>query len=138
MTPKEKAKQRQIIFDKYNGKCAYCGCNLIKGWHTSPIQPIEIKVGEDGSMIEENNTISNIVGACVNCAMSKTHIGMNGRTEHLTIENFKKAILQSFDMMKETPYYKRAIKFGLITESDIPLRFHFEQKEGLYNNITKV
>ncbi len=26
-------KQRELIFNKYGGKCAYCGCELAKGWH---------------------------------------------------------------------------------------------------------
>jgi 5-methylcytosine-specific restriction endonuclease McrA len=34
-----KKKEREAIFNKYGGKCAYCGCNLEKGWHTDHIQP---------------------------------------------------------------------------------------------------
>ena len=26
-------KERELIFNKYNGKCAYCGCELKKGFH---------------------------------------------------------------------------------------------------------
>ena len=33
-------KDRQIVFDKYNGKCSYCGCELTKGWHVDHIEPI--------------------------------------------------------------------------------------------------
>lgn len=29
-----KTKQRQALFEKYGGRCAYCGCDLpVKGWH---------------------------------------------------------------------------------------------------------
>ncbi len=30
---------RQKIFDKYGGKCAYCGCELQKGWHVDHVEP---------------------------------------------------------------------------------------------------
>jgi 5-methylcytosine-specific restriction endonuclease McrA len=33
-------KDRQLIFDKYNGKCAYCGCDLKKGWHVDHVEPV--------------------------------------------------------------------------------------------------
>lgn len=117
---------RQKIYEKYGGKCAYCGCELAKGWHASPIQPIKLTVTETGQVVEENNELSNIVGACVNCAMSKTHIGMNGRTEQLTIENFRNAIIETFELLKQQPYYKRALKFGMITETGKEFKFYFE------------
>jgi hypothetical protein len=36
-------KDRQIIFDKYNGHCAYCGCELVKGWHVDELLPVRRK-----------------------------------------------------------------------------------------------
>ena len=30
--------ERELIFNKYNGKCAYCGCELKKGWHIDHIE----------------------------------------------------------------------------------------------------
>jgi predicted restriction endonuclease len=32
--------RRQLIFEKYDGRCAYCGCELQKGWHEDHIEPI--------------------------------------------------------------------------------------------------
>ena len=37
-------KDRQILFNKYEGKCAYCGDDLKKGWHVDHIEPIEKKL----------------------------------------------------------------------------------------------
>lgn len=31
---------RQKIFDKYGGRCAYCGCELKDGWHVDEIEPV--------------------------------------------------------------------------------------------------
>jgi len=33
-------KEREIIFNKYNGHCAYCGEKLQKGWHVDELLPI--------------------------------------------------------------------------------------------------
>jgi hypothetical protein len=35
-----KKSDRQNIFEKYAGKCAYCGCELQKGWHVDHLEPI--------------------------------------------------------------------------------------------------
>lgn len=32
-------KQREVVFNKYGGKCAYCGCALEKGWHVDHVEP---------------------------------------------------------------------------------------------------
>ena len=33
-------KKRKLIFDKYVGRCAYCGCELQKGWHVDELLPV--------------------------------------------------------------------------------------------------
>lgn len=33
-------KDRKLVFDKCGGKCAYCGCDLVKGWHVDHIEPV--------------------------------------------------------------------------------------------------
>lgn len=33
-------KDRQILFDKYNGRCAYCGCELNKYWQVDHVEPV--------------------------------------------------------------------------------------------------
>lgn len=36
-------KNREIIFNKYNGNCAYCGDPLQKGWHVDELLPVRRK-----------------------------------------------------------------------------------------------
>ena len=36
-------KQREIIFNKFGGKCAYCGEELQKGWHVDELLPCRRK-----------------------------------------------------------------------------------------------
>lgn len=33
-------KDRALIYGKYNGRCAYCGCELQKGWHVDELLPV--------------------------------------------------------------------------------------------------
>jgi hypothetical protein len=34
-----KAKDRELVYKKYDGHCAYCGCVLEKGWHVDHLEP---------------------------------------------------------------------------------------------------
>lgn len=38
-----KKADRQKVFEKFGGKCAYCGCELTKGWHVDEIEPCRRK-----------------------------------------------------------------------------------------------
>ncbi len=57
-----KKQDREIIFNKYGGKCAYCGCELTKGWHVDEIVPCKRKyktisghyVNENGDVIDDS------------------------------------------------------------------------------------
>lgn len=31
-------KQRQEVYDKFGGRCAYCGCELGKRWHADHLE----------------------------------------------------------------------------------------------------
>lgn len=35
-----KKSDREKIFNKYDGRCAYCGEALVKGWHVDEIEPV--------------------------------------------------------------------------------------------------
>ena len=35
-----KKTDKELIFNKYDGKCAYCGCDLQKDCHVGHIEPI--------------------------------------------------------------------------------------------------
>ena len=75
-------KQRQLVFQKSNGVCWYCGCGLPeKGWHADHFEPIRryknIKITDKGV---ENfsacdyphlNTVENMVPACSKCNLFK-------------------------------------------------------------------
>lgn len=35
-----KKEDRQKIFDKFGGRCSYCGCELKKNWHCDHLEPV--------------------------------------------------------------------------------------------------
>lgn len=134
-------KERQQIFDKYNGRCAYCGCDLQKGWHVDHAEPIRrgLKYKKDANgkyLYDENgehfkeyyethpdrNVVQNYMPACVSCNINK-------RSD--TIEQFRKNIqgyLNSLNL--RMVQYKMVKKYGLVQETNKPVIFHFETVES--------
>lgn len=51
-------KERQALFEKFGGKCAYCGCELTKGWHVDHMEPIvrDSKWNRDKGRFEQTGT----------------------------------------------------------------------------------
>jgi 5-methylcytosine-specific restriction endonuclease McrA len=121
-------KERQFIFDKYNGRCAYCGCNLVKGWHTDHINPIirDSKWNKDKKRFEqtgtcrkpENENLENYNPACASCNIQKNSF---------TVEQFRKNIKQFVSSLSQyNTQYKFAKRYGLLVETNIEVKFYFE------------
>ena len=61
-------KQRQQVFEKTDGRCAYCGVELPdKGWHLDHIKPVYR--GHDGihPKYRGEDTVENALPACARC-----------------------------------------------------------------------
>ena len=114
---KQNKKQRQQMFDKYDGKCAYCGCELKAGFHIDHIQPI--RRNSDGSCLNpQNESIENLNPACPSCNIMK---------HSMSLEQFRKSIkqfVQSLNLYNNQ--YKFAKKYDLIQETDKDVIFYFE------------
>jgi len=90
-----KKKERLLVFEKYNGKCAYCGDELIKGWHVDHIKPIirnskyshkKKMFTTDGTCKNEyNNNLENCNPSCASCNIQKNSF---------TLEQFRNNIQQ--------------------------------------------
>lgn len=127
-------KQREILFQKYGGKCAYCGFDLQKGWHADHIEavirnshwnPKTYRWEFDGTYVNpEKNHIDNMNPSCASCNINK---------HQLTIEQFRDLIQNFVNSLNEyTVQYKIAKRYGLIKETEKKVRFYFEdyqQKE---------
>lgn len=126
-----KKKDRRIIFEKYGGKCAYCGCELTKGWHVDHLKCLHRDSDYDkekrkfffnGKMkYPENENIDNYMPSCASCNITKAT---------LSLEDFRKYIQQTVDSLNKNHYaaYKFAKRYGLIQETIKPVIFYFETK----------
>lgn len=134
-----KKEDRQRVFDKYNGRCAYCGCELQKGWHVDHIEPLmrNYTYNKDRGRYEangtcrnpENEVIENYNPSCRSCNIQKNSF---------TLEQFRNNIEQFINSLnKYSTQYKFAKRYGLISENSIDVKFYFEQfdlPENPYKN----
>ncbi len=123
-----KKTDRELIFNKYDGKCAYCGCELTKGWHADHIEPIvrDFIYNKNKQRFEtngiyrnpENDNLQNYNPSCPSCNIQKNSY---------TLEQFRENIKQFVNSLNQySTQYKFAKKYGLISETDIEVKFHFE------------
>ncbi len=127
-------KDREIIFKKFDGKCAYCGCELQKGWHVDELLPCRrnFKYDEirhyvwDGTYEHpERLHIDNQMPSCPSCNINK-HSDTIEEFRHL-IENFINSL------NRDSTQYKIAKRYGLISENPRPVVFYFEQNKNSQN-----
>ena len=114
-----KSKDRQTVFDKFGGRCAYCGDPLAKGWHVDHIEPI-VRGISDSSVCEypERETIENYNPSCASCNIIKSS---------MSLETFRSNIKMFVESLnKYHTQYKFAKRYGLVTETNIPVKFYFE------------
>jgi 5-methylcytosine-specific restriction endonuclease McrA len=127
---------RQKVFEKFSGRCAYCGCELEKGWHLDHIEPVvrlykteKVSVGPNswdwkwvdkfqGFQYPERDTIENALPACASCNINK-----HGDS----IEGFRATITKFVESLnKYSVQYKIAKRYGLINETGNNVKFYFE------------
>lgn len=120
-----KKSDREIIFNKYNGKCAYCGCDLLKGWHVDEIEPVirsrkrlDGRWVSDGCEYPERFHIDNQNPACASCNINK---------HSMALEAFR-SLISGFikSLNRDSTQYKIAKRYSLIKETDIEVKFYFE------------
>lgn len=131
-----KKSERELIFNKYGGKCAYCGRELIKGWHVDHLEPcqrrtkyikghyvgdkwVEPRIVQDGFYNPDANHIDNYNPSCASCNILKSSV---------PIEAFRERIANFINSLNSyTNQYKFAKRYGLIEETNNPVVFYFEQ-----------
>lgn len=128
MTQKEK---RKLIFNKYNKKCAYCGCELKKGWHIDHLEPVLREWWKKGSpmFLSENDNFDNLFPSCPSCNINK---------HSLKLEDFR-FFIQNFvtSLNKNSTQYKMAKKYDLVKETNIKVVFYFEKYDMLIRKFLK-
>ncbi len=122
-------KERQLIFEKYNGKCAYCGCMLTRGWHIDHLKPIRRKKYKRGECrYPQRECSENYMPACASCNINK---------HAMKLEDFRQLVAGFMKHLNErNTQYKIAKRYGLVIEQEKPVIFHFEQYTKVAEVIT--
>lgn len=101
---------RLKVYEKYNGHCAYCGCDLaLKDMQVDHIQSVYWYNGA--------NDIENYNPACRMCNFYKST---------MTIEDFRKQLGKLLSRLEKVFIFRLAKKYGLIKETQEPIKFYFE------------
>ncbi len=151
-----KKSDREIVFNKYGGKCAYCGCVLEKGWHVDELLPCRRKnkripahyvlnsTGEpanvrnlsENELTKENYTF--VPERIVSDGYShpeRLHIdnqnpacaSCNINKHSGSLEDFRSLIQGFMKHLNEiNTQYKIAKRYGLFEEKIKPVVFYFE------------
>ena len=121
-------EERKKIYDKFGGKCAYCGCELNGKFQVDHLIPqsnfwnyvMNKRVPPYLShlTIDDVNHIDNLMPACGSCNNYKS-------TFH--IELFRHEIGELVRRLNSTfTQYRIAKRFGLIKETGMNVKFYFE------------
>jgi len=124
-----KQKEREIIFNKYAGACAYCGTELQKGWQADHLIPKRNFYAYVKSQYQipdlvkhltpvDVEHIDNKMPACASCN--------NYKSSH-TLEGFRREIGLIVGRLNQfQPTYRLVKRFGLLEEKPIDVKFYFE------------
>lgn len=101
---------RKVVYYKYGGRCAYCGCKL---------EYKDMQVDHMVSVYWNNggNEIGNLMPACRMCNFYKSTFD---------IEEFRERLQTLTDRLDKIFIYKLAKKYGIVMEQKKPIEFYFE------------
>lgn len=115
-----KKSEREIIYNKYGGRCAYCGVKLEPRWHADHILPI-VRDLKDSSKCEypERNILENYNPSCPSCNIIKSSS---------SIDQFRSVISKMLESLQNySVQYKFASKFNLVKKTENDVVFYYEK-----------
>lgn len=114
MTRKQIPKRiREQVYQKYNGRCAYCGCEV--DYNDMQVDHVISVYGNNGS-----NDIDNLMPSCRMCNFYKSTF---------SIEVFRKHLETLHERLRKPFIYRLALKYGLIEECKNKVVFYFEKEK---------
>jgi hypothetical protein len=119
--------EREQVRQKFGGRCAYCGKPLGDRWHADHFEPVERKlqyvrgkglVATGEFHRPQNDRLENMMPACPPCNIDK---------HSLPLEAWRTKLQQACAVLtRNNPTYRHALRFGLLTETEARVVFHFE------------
>jgi len=123
MSDIKRKENRIAVYNKCNGRCAYCGCEINgNGYYGFTIDHIiPRRRYKNRSITDEksgSNELSNLLPCCASCNSCKSD---------LSIEEFRERIYdRMYRINNYSSEYKIAKRFGLVVETNKPVIFYFE------------
>lgn len=114
-------KDRLLVYDKCNGHCAYCGCELdYKDMQVDHIASVYVNTDMNQLMTEnEMYCLENYMPACRQCNFYKSTFDL---------ETFRKRTTETMIVNLQKDFnYRLALKYGIIVENIKPVQFFFER-----------
>lgn len=118
-------KKRLSVYDKFKGKCAYCGCDiLLSKFHIDHIEPkyrgsSQNQLNSWGSkIIKGTDHIDNLNPACISCNLSKSTFSIETWREELELKKER--------IKRDSPTFNILLRFGVVKEIPKPIIFYFE------------
>ena len=115
---------RQEIYNKCNGHCAYCGKEMtIKQMQIDHIEPhwhtMTEQEAQRFNINKGSHEMNNLNPSCARCNKWKSTY---------SLEQFRGVVQRSIDRMeRDTPNFRLAKDYGLITITNQPVVFYFER-----------
>lgn len=104
-------KIRKKVYEKYNGHCAYCGCEMELG---------EMQVDHMESLYWYGGAddLNNYMPACRACNFYKSTF---------PLEEFRENLKTIPERLEKEFIYRLSKKYGIVQETDKPVKFYFEK-----------
>ena len=120
--------QRQNLFNRFGGKCAYCGCDLPLRWHADHFEPVERAPDYSADnpfktwkpTRPDRDVISNMMPSCPPCNIDK---------HSMNLESWRTWLQTRLEALCKTPGFKLLSAHGLVKTTGAPIVFHFERLE---------
>lgn len=118
-----KKELRIAVFNKYGGRCAYCGCELQDKWHRDHLIPIRRDYKGSNCKHPEHDTFENSMPACASCNINK---------HSMSLEEFRRLITGFSKHLNDvSTQFKISLRYGLVANIERPVVFYFEQLNNI-------
>ena len=128
---KNSKAQRELLCQKFDGCCGYCGEHLVKmqADHIAPVTRLTtdpwgnpLPASERRMIKPERNVVGNMMPTCPQCNNSKGGYSLEG---------WRDLLARSGEIVaREKPIFRAGVRMGVISVSDAPVVFHFERVEN--------
>lgn len=113
-------RTRQLVYAKYDGHCAYCGCKLeLRDMQVDHIKSVFQSTRENGWCAVQDDSIENLMPACRQCNYYK---------QEADIEEFRRRIKEWLEKTCRQSFQVRlAEKYGILEYHKWDGKFYFEK-----------